>query len=64
MAGIGFALRALRNQESLSAVVKALGHAAVIAGGLWLFTIISLATITAFAEAIAGDGALANFAPW
>lgn len=61
MAGIGFALRALRNQESLSAVVKASGHAAVIAAGPWLFTIISLATITAFAETIAGHGTLATF---
>ncbi|MEZ5900542.1 MAG: exopolysaccharide Pel transporter PelG [Hyphomicrobiaceae bacterium] len=61
MAGIGFALRALRNQESLSAVVKASGHAAVIAAGPWLFTIVSLATITGFTEAIAGHGPLATF---
>ncbi|MEQ1716059.1 MAG: exopolysaccharide Pel transporter PelG, partial [Hyphomicrobium sp.] len=61
MAGIGFSLRALARQESLSAVVKASGHAAVIAAGPWLFTIVSLAAITAFTEAIAGHGALATF---
>lgn len=61
MAGIGFALRHLSRQETLSAIVKASGHAAVIAAGPWLFTIFSLATITAFAERLAGHEALATF---
>lgn len=61
MAGIGFALRALSRQESLSAVVKASGHAAIIAAGPWLFTILSLASITALSEPVAGHGALATF---
>lgn len=61
MAGIGFPLRQLSRQESLSAVIKASGHAAIIAAGPWLFTILSLATITAFAETIAGHGTLATF---
>ena len=61
MAGIGFALRHLSRQETLSSVVKASGHAAVIAAGPWLFTIFSLATITAFAERLAGHEELATF---
>lgn len=61
MAGIGFALRHLSRQETLSAVVKASGHAAVIAAGPWLFTIFSLASITALAERLAGHDALATF---
>ncbi len=59
--GIGFPLRALSWQESLSAVVKASGHAAIIAAGPWLFTILSLASITSFTETIAGHAALATF---
>jgi polysaccharide biosynthesis protein PelG len=61
MAGIGFALRALSRQETLSSVVKATGHAAVVAAGPWLFTIASLAAITASSENIAGFDALATF---
>ena len=61
MAGIGFALRALSRQETLSAVAKASGHAAVIAAGPWLFTIASLAAITAASERISGYDALATF---
>lgn len=60
MAGIGFALRSLSRQESLSALVKASGHAAVIAAGPWLFTIISLAAITAITETVAGHNTLAT----
>lgn len=61
MAGIGFALRSLARQESLSALVKASGHAAIIAAGPWLFTIFSLATITALVERIVGGDTLATF---
>ena len=61
MAGIGFALRTLGRQETLSAVVKATGHAAVIAAGPWLFTVFSLATISAFAEQIVGAATLSSF---
>lgn len=61
MAGIGFALRTLSRQETLSSVVKAGGHAAVIAAGPWLFTIASLAAITETSERLAGFEALATF---
>ncbi len=61
MAGIGFALRSLSRQETLSSVVKAGGHAAVIAAGPWLFTIASLAAITETSERLVGFDALATF---
>jgi uncharacterized membrane protein len=61
MAGIGFALRTLSRQETLSGVARASGHAAVIAAGPWLFTVFSLAAITALTERIAGHDILASF---
>lgn len=61
MAGIGFELRRLSREQSLSGLVSALGHAAVIAAGPWLFTIASLATITLIAEQVAGLQTLATF---
>ena len=61
MAGIGFALRALSGRNTLSSVVGAAGHAAVIAAGPWLFTIASLAAITASSEPLAGHDTLATF---
>jgi uncharacterized membrane protein len=61
MAGIGFALRDLSRQESLTAVARASAHAAVIAAGPWLFTILSLVAITAAAEQLAGYQTLATF---
>lgn len=61
MAGIGFELRRLSQEQSLSGLVGALGHAAVIAAGPWLFTIISLATITLVTEQVSGLDTLATF---
>ena len=61
MAGIGFQLRKLSRQETLSSVVAAVGHAAVIAAGPWLFTILSLAAITLTTERITGPDTLSAF---
>lgn len=61
MAGIGFELRRLSREQSLSGIVGAFGHAAVVAAGPWLFTIVSLATITLFTEQVAGLATLATF---
>lgn len=61
MAGIGFALRNLTRQDTISSLAGAAGHAAVIAAGPWLFTIVSLAVITLISEPLAGAEALANF---
>ena len=61
MAGIGFRLRRLARQDTISSMVAAAGHAAVIAAGPWLFTIFALATITLVADQITGRDILANF---
>lgn len=61
MAGIGFALRELARRETLSSVLSAAGHSAIIAAGPWLFTIASLAAITAASERLAGHETLATF---
>lgn len=61
MAGIGFQLRRLSRQETISSVVAAAGHAAVVAAGPWLFTIFALASITMLTEEIAGRATVATF---
>ena len=61
MAGIGFQLRKLAQRETLSAVMSASGHAAVIAAGPWLFTILSLAAIGITTERLVGLDKLAEF---
>ncbi len=61
MAGIGFQLRKLSRQETISSVVAAAGHAAVIAAGPWLFTIFSLAAITVLTEEIVGRQTVSAF---
>ena len=61
MAGIGFQLRRLARQDTISSMLAAAGHAAVIAAGPWLFTIFALATITFAADQISGLAVLANF---
>src|SRR5215813_2634298 len=45
MAGIGFRLRALGEQDNLLAPLASIGHAAVIAAGPWLFTVTALEVI-------------------
>jgi uncharacterized membrane protein len=61
MAGIGFELRKLARQDTISSLVAAGGHAAVIAAGPWLFTIASLAAITVLTERLQGLATLASF---
>ena len=61
MAGIGFELRKLARQESISSVLAAGSHAAVIAAGPWLFTIASLAAISVTVERFVGLAELATF---
>lgn len=61
MAGIGFEIRRLGRQETLTSLTSAFGHAAVVAAGPWLFTIFSLALITLSVERIVGLDSLANF---
>lgn len=61
MAGIGFQLRKLALQDTLSSVAAAAGHAVIVAAGPWLFTIASLAATTIIAERLAGLPTLATF---
>jgi uncharacterized membrane protein len=61
MAGIGFQLRKLGRQETITSVVASAGHAAVIAAGPWLFTIFSLASITVLTQQVSGLETLATF---
>ncbi len=61
MAGIGFQLKKLSERETISSVLAAAGHAAVVAAGPWLFTIFSLAAITLTMDRVAGPETLAAF---
>lgn len=61
MAGIGFALRRLSNEENLLSRAASMGHAAVIAAGPWIFTILSLGIITITTEPLAGLQSLETF---
>lgn len=61
MAGIGFELRRLARRETLSSLVAAFGHAAVVAAGPWLFTILSLASITLITQPVIGIDTLSAF---
>ena len=61
MAGIGFQLRLLSRQDTISSVAAAVGHASVIAAGPWIFTILALASITLVADRAAGSETLAAF---
>ncbi len=61
MAGIGFELRRLSRRETLSSLVGAVGHAAVIAAGPWMFTIVSLALITLIVQPVIGIETLSAF---
>ncbi len=49
MAGIGFKLRKLVREDNLSGVVSAYTHAALVSTGPWIFTILAIGGITAFA---------------
>ncbi len=61
MAGIGFQLKRLANRDTITSLVSAGGHAAVIAAGPWLFTILSLAGIGITTERLVGLANLAEF---
>ncbi len=58
MAGIGFQLRELRDQDNFFAPVASIGHAAIIATGPWLFTVVALRLISVFATPFASADVL------
>ena len=61
MAGIGFRLRALSEGESLLSPVASIGHAAVIAAGPWLFTVIALALVSSLTSQSAPASTVEGF---
>ena len=61
MAGIGFRLRRLSEQDNLLAPVASIGHATVIATGPWLFTVIALALINMFTSTLVTDPVIEGF---
>ena len=50
MAGIGFQLRRLSDEDNLLAPMASIGHAAIIATGPWIFTVTALQLITSFSS--------------
>ncbi|MCB1740666.1 MAG: exopolysaccharide Pel transporter PelG, partial [Gammaproteobacteria bacterium] len=46
MAGIGFVLRKLTRQDNLFGLVRGFAHSALASNGPWLFTILSLGSVT------------------
>jgi len=61
MAGIGFALRRLSRQDSLNSGLQAYGHAAFVACGPWLFTILALAAVEVFGSTLLSREELQRF---
>jgi polysaccharide biosynthesis protein PelG len=61
MAGIGFQLRRLAREDTISSIVASAGHAAMIAAGPWLFTIVAISCISIATDQIVGLEALATF---
>lgn len=61
MAGIGFALRKLAQQENLMGVVQGYLHSALVSTGPWLFTILALAGVNVFGMDLAGREELVTF---
>lgn len=61
MAGIGFELRQLSQRDRLLAPMAAVAHAAVIAVGPWLNTIVAIYVISEIAGPVVGPEAVATF---
>jgi uncharacterized membrane protein len=53
MAGIGFRLRSLGEQDNLLAPMASIGHSAIIATGPWIYTVIALSLINAWVAELA-----------
>lgn len=61
MAGVGFALRRLAQQDTLTAGVRAYAHAAVISSGPWLLTILALGGVDLIGRGLLEPEALRRF---
>ncbi len=61
MAGIGFVLRKLYNQDNLSGLVRACLHSVVASTGPWLFTVLALASIGMISRNLVHSDVLLEF---
>lgn len=61
MAGIGFVLRKLYQQDNLTSLVRACAHSAFASSGPWLFTVLALATISFYGAGVANEKTLFLF---
>lgn len=61
MAGIGFSLRRLYRQDTLTGLCGAYLHSAFASTGPWLFTVLAVAAITALGRALSPEEALEEF---
>ncbi|MFO0996112.1 MAG: exopolysaccharide Pel transporter PelG [Alphaproteobacteria bacterium] len=61
MAGIGFALRKLVRRDDLIGIIQGYSHSALVSTGPWLFTVISLGSISFFTAGVAPTSDLVTF---
>jgi polysaccharide biosynthesis protein PelG len=61
MAGIGFVLRKLVRQDDLIGIIQGYGHSALVATGPWLFTVLSLGSISYFTAGVTAADELLTF---
>ena len=61
MAGIGFVLRKLTRRDDLLGIVQGYTHSALASTGPWLFTVLSLGSISMLSEGIASTETLTAF---
>ncbi|MBI3813013.1 MAG: exopolysaccharide Pel transporter PelG [Nitrospinae bacterium] len=61
MAGIGFVLRKLKQQDDLISILQGYAHSATVSMGPWLLTILSLGTISLVGSKLTSLNDLSNF---
>src|SRR3954449_4410485 len=61
MAGIGFELRRLGGRDEILGPVAAVAHAAIVAAGPWLYTVMAILVIGEAAAPVMSEEALASF---
>ncbi|MEA1832374.1 exopolysaccharide Pel transporter PelG [Methylobacterium durans] len=61
MAGIGFELRRLSSRDEILGPVAAVAHAAIVAAGPWLYTVMAILVIGEAASPLIGEDAMATF---
>jgi polysaccharide biosynthesis protein PelG len=61
MAGIGFILRKLANQDNFSGILRAYFHSAVVSAGPWILVVVSLGMVTYLTGNVVGLRELNDF---